>query len=177
MKWLVPKLEARLLRQGKVRYIYGKQSEDPENVYLRRTFLFRSKLFSIYIHRFMRSDKDEHHDHPFDFLGYIVTKGYHESVLHGKECANGLLLTGGYYLTGKREEGTWGFRRAETKHMVMLDRPYDQTEYDQAPLTIIFRGPYRREWGFWRGENTDEELNRWVPWWEYLNVPRSDIRE
>ena len=82
MNWLVPKLEEWCLdRPDRVIMISG--TDDPENVYLLRSVLFRSKLFCIYIHRFLRSDKDDHHDHPFDFLGYVVKGGYIESRMIG----------------------------------------------------------------------------------------------
>lgn len=143
-------------------------TDDPENVYLRRYFLFRSKLFSIYIHRFLRSDKDDYHDHPFDFVGYIVEGEYREDMLelHPKyrwiETIN------------KRKQGTWAFRRAEDRHMVLLDKHFKPDEYKDAPLTIIFRGPYRREWGFFKEVGNQRH---WVYWRDYLNVPESDVRE
>lgn len=183
MKWLVPKLEERCLRTGRFCIITG--TSGPDEVYLRRMFLFRSKLFSVYIHRFMRSDKDDHHDHPFDFVGYVVSKGYTESVLTGKhDC---LYLCGGRsadlehiydgtFTVSRRREGTWGFRAAEAKHMVILDRSYSNEEYKEAPLTVIFRGPYRREWGFWKPTGFKREFE-WIEWWTYLGVPKGDIRE
>jgi hypothetical protein len=173
MQWLVPKLEEWCIKKDRTFWISG--TDDPENVYLRRYVLFRSKYFSIYIHRFMRSDKDDHHDHPFDFVGYVVTKGYSESRLQGYREL--LFLRNGQFSIGQRKPGTWGFRKAEDIHMVELDRSYTMDEYKEAPLTVIFRGPYRREWGFWKPSSWRKNCFTWVKWTTYLGVPESDVRE
>lgn len=175
MKWLVPKIEDWCIRRGQKRMILISGTADPENVYLRRYFVFRSKLFSVYIHRFMRSDQDDHHDHPFDFVGYVVSKGYRESVLTGTPSTEWYLCDGRFSVA-RRAEGTWAFRKAETRHMVQVDKPIKNDDFKNAPLTVIFRGPWRREWGFWKPlEHAGDFV--WVDRCTYLNIPKSDVRE
>lgn len=178
MLWLILKLEAWCVRRGRTLNISG--TDDPENVYLMRRIVLSTKLFGIYVHRFMRSDKDDHHDHPFDFFGYAAFKGYIEEILTGQKVGrDGHILLDGQRAVGRRREGTWGFRRAETIHRVDLDRPYTVDEYKEAPLTIIFRGPLRRKWGFWTLFSIcDGDLDyKWTHWKEYLDVTTDEVRE
>jgi len=172
--WAIPKLATRCERRGRVFRIVG-TSADPDDLLLIRYFLFRSKLFSIYIHRFMRSDRDDPHDHPFDFVGYVVSKGYLERRYDPCTTTFGesLFCPWAEY----REPGTWAFRRAETVHAVFLDRQYKPDEYLEAPLTVIFRGPERREWGFWTQGDSGGGWKKWIKWTTYLDVPESKERE
>lgn len=187
MKFLVPKLEEWCLRKGRLLLISGR--DDPENTYLRRMFLFRSKWLSIYIHRFMRSDNDTHHDHPFAFLGYVVSGRYKESLMtegyRPNEEVRGIfpelealkdVILCPTFEDSYRNEGTFGYRKAEAIHRVEIDRSYTNDEYKKAPLTIIFRGPYITTWGFWvKTENPN--IIKKIFWREYLGVPEDDVRE
>lgn len=168
MQWFVPKLEAYLRKKG--RYINITGLQDKSDVYLVRYFLFRSPLFSIYIHRFLRSDRDDPHDHPFAFLSYVVKGGYTELTYKKHKWYRGLFCSASY-----RDAGTWAYRPAKAIHMVKLDKELAFPQIDDATLTIIFRGPEVREWGFWKFTHTDSP--EWVVWYEYLKVPKSDIRE
>lgn len=177
MRVAVPLLEEWCLRRGRLILIAGR--EDPENVYLRRMPLFRSRLLSIYIHRFMRSDKGDHHDHPFSFLSYIVKGGYRESRVHGSHLGRQPSAAGTIHdvevTQEQREAGTFAYRKAKDIHMVFIDRHYTAEEYKKAPLTVIFRGPYLCEWGFWIPSG--KKSLSWVYWREYLGVPEDDVRE
>ena len=95
------------------------------DLYLRRYYLLRTRLVSVFIHYIARSDEDPFlHCHPWDFIA--------------------VLLSGSYV-----EEGTTGhrriwpfiprFRRAEHLHRLHLARPI-------WTLFIHFRR--RRVWGF-----------------------------
>lgn len=49
------------------------------DLYLRRWYLFRGKTFSVFIHKFERSDEDRAlHDHPWAFLVIPIWRGYIE---------------------------------------------------------------------------------------------------
>lgn len=82
---------------------------------------------SIYIHRWVTSDPDDLHDHPFDFVRIILIVGYWEITPAGRFwCAPGSLR----------------FGRAEEIHRVELD------ETKPLPITLFIAGPVRRPWGF-----------------------------
>jgi hypothetical protein len=125
----------------------------------------------------MRSDKDDFHDHPFSFLGYVVSKGYEEVLLDATiktESTNQCSMFADLK-ESDRKEGTFAYRKATDIHKVFTDRPYLAEEYKDAPLTVIFRGPIQREWGFWK--RTAPKHYVWEYWRDYLNVPDSDVRE
>lgn len=173
LRWLVPKLENWCIAKGKVFNITGKQG--PDDVYLIRYFLFQSKYLSVYIHRFLRSDIDDPHDHPFHFLGYVVQGGYDE-ILYTKYASNrgDLLLKG---TKQPRMVGKWGWRYAKTTiHKVEVDRPRTVAEKDDAPLTFIIRGPYIKDWYFYKVLGTlktpfgNYDKVEKIIWHKYLGV-------
>lgn len=132
IKWLMKWCEKR----GRIFNITG---TDKDDVYMIRYILFKSNWFCVYIHRFLRSDKDEHHDHPWDFFTYIISGAYEEEVLDpntGKTTHN------------YRKQNSWAFRRHKDIHKVLLRRSWKPHDCKEAPLTICFMGPRRQEWGF-----------------------------
>lgn len=182
--WLVPRLADWCERRKRVFRITG--TAGPDDVYLIRYFLFRSKYFSIYIHRFLRSDRDDPHDHPFNFLSYIVKGSYLERLYDpmGPEYdywgdARSVEPVGTLFCpwAADRKQGSWGFRPAETVHSVFLSKEYTYAERDQAPLSVIFRGVDRRQWGFWKEVIGHASVKKWIKWTEYLGVPESGERE
>lgn len=140
--------------------------------YLIRYILFSSKWFSIYVHRFLISDKGEHHDHPWNFYTWVITKGYKEEQL-----AQDLTDVRGTYIDQDiyRKPGSIAYRSAESLHRVIIDREYTVEEENIAPLTVCFIGRRRRVWGFaW----TDKvNTLRWVNWADYLQLNQEEIDE
>jgi len=177
MRWAVPKLESWCQRRGKFLAITGKQG--PDDVYLMRYFLLRTPLVSVYIHRFLRSDRDDPHDHPFDFLSYVVSGGYTEiryRLIRYPEKGEFLME-----YNGTRGPGTFAWRPATAIHKVLVDKNRKMHEIKDAPLTIIVRGPLRREWNFYRlyplyfGPKKAKAFKK-VLWFKYLNV-KPEVRE
>lgn len=162
---LVLRLEWWCCKKDKMEYIRG-TSKEFEDVYLIRYFLFESRFFSIYIHRFLRSDRDDPHDHPFWFLGYCVKGGYTE-LKYPYNTVTGRFEE--YYTY--RNQGSLAFRKATDIHMVKLDQEYTLGEFYKAPLTIILRGPRTRPWGFWKNILTEPV---WVIWHKYLKEEKED---
>lgn len=191
MNWLVPKLEAWCERTGRVRFIYGRDKAH-KDVYLIRYLFFTSPLFCIYIHRFMRSDNDrELHDHPFAFLGYMVKGEYKETRMFGRTLG---LMDVAFrdkvrFKAARRKQGSLAYRPASTTHRVALDREYNLDEKAEAPLTVILRGPYTREWGFWElqqwsggfGDSYQNfccgDIYKWIKWTDYLGETEADKKE
>lgn len=100
-----------------------------------RLVIKRAPEGCIYLHRWLRSDPDEFHDHPWDFCSVILAVGYWEVTAKGRQW---------------RAPGSIVFRKARDRHRVELER--DRSFLDQfdrpVPISIIFTGPERREWGF-----------------------------
>ena len=177
MNWFVPKLESWCERTGRMRIIYNNHPNE-DDVYLIRYFLFYSKWFSIYIHRFMMSDLSVPHDHPFSFVGYIVKGQYEEETLHLRNDVKGTMKNSDIvYLEGAplagmttsrkyRKQGSWAYRPTYYSHVVRIDRQYKLEEKHKAPLTIIFRGPYKKNWGFW--EDRGDGYKSWTYHKTYL---------
>jgi len=70
-----------MTKLGRYRLILDRQSKDP---YLERYYLFlkdRKKFpFNVFIHKFLKSDPDDLHDHPWPFMSIILRGGYYEWV-------------------------------------------------------------------------------------------------
>jgi hypothetical protein len=160
-------------KNNRVHYITG--GPTGKTVYLVRYIVFKSKLCCVYIHRFMRSDADDPHDHPWNFFTYIISGGYTE--LHYKTEVDMLTHESTRFLwepvSNKRTPGSLAHRRATDIHQVVLDRSYEMDEIDQAPFTVCLMGPRRRHWGFWPKSNHG---TTWVDWREYLDIQEGDAR-
>lgn len=160
-------------RTGRVFYITG--GPKGTTVYLARFIVFQSKYCCLYIHRFMRSDADDPHDHPWNFFTYVISGGYKEAyydrsktkILHGAFSA---LWT---KTINTRLPGSIAYRRATDVHQVILERDYEMSEIKQAPFTICLIGPRLREWGFWPLE---DKGTTWVDWRKYLSITPNDPR-
>jgi len=174
MKRLIKKLIVSLLawceKRNKVYYITG--GPKGKDVYLVRYILWKSRLGCIYIHRFMRSDADYPHDHPWNFFTYIVSGGYTEYFYNTDKPVKLKTKYKSYWTESKniRKAGSLAYRKATDIHKVKLKREYTMDEIEQAPLTICFMGPRKRHWGFWPNSAT------WVDWREYLNMKPNDVR-
>ena len=109
--------------------------------YLDRTVIFECRWFSIRLHKFVASDDSTLHDHPFNFVSFILRGGYTEYVGHGWSRT----WDGSWRFQGVKgtrySPGSVLFRRGEHAHRVELapGRP---------AWTLVFTGPRRREWGF-----------------------------
>lgn len=170
MNWAVLKLESWCEKNGRFKVIMNGTGEP----YLVRYFVFHSKPFSIYIHRFLTSDHSVPHDHPFSFLGYVVRGRYQEDTLrfpNGEPLDRWELESDCKITTAFREQGTWAWRPSHYAHVVrnINDRKYNLEEKHEAPLTIIFRGPYNKNWGFWDVVSSGSiKFREWIYYKTYL---------
>jgi hypothetical protein len=132
------------------------------DVYLIRYYIFQSKYFNIFIHRFMRSDRDDMHDHPWNFGTYVVKGGYAEQVpVSDSINSSSIRIKTNFRST---VQARWATRKAEQLHRVMLDRSYTMSEKELAPITICVTGRTRRDWGFVKD-------GQWIFWKKYLGLP------
>lgn len=156
--------------RGKVFYIKG--GDENKTVYLVRYILFKSKYGCIYIHRFMRSDSDTPHDHPWNFFTYVIAGGYSEVFYQKKaQVENGAFASLWTKTVNSRVPGSVAYRKATDVHQVVVDQDRNMDQIEQAPFTICLMGPRLREWGFWSDNGTT-----WTDWRKYLNISPKDPR-
>ena len=127
------------------RVIYDRIGDEP---YLERYYIFlrdrKNFPFNIFIHRFLKSDPDDLHDHPWAFFSIILSGGYWEYTESGKSW---------------RGAFTSRYAPANTFHRVELDKniPYCWT------IFIPFMST--RDWGF-------KTINGWINHEDYFKMKK-----
>ena len=146
MKWFLKLLD----RLGRKRIVLDRASEEP---YLERYYLFlkdrKNFPFNIFLHKFLKSDPDDLHDHPWPYATIILKGGYYEwTPVYDK---NGRKIT-----EVSRWCGPGHFRvcGANSFHRIELDP-------DVTCWTLFMPGPQQREWGF-------ATRNGWVRYDKYI---------
>ena len=134
MKWFLNWLD----RLGRKRIVMDRINNEP---YLERYYLFlkdRHRFpFNVFLHRFLKSDPDDVHDHPWSYATLILKGGYYEWV--GKFNSLGEKIG-----EEKMWRGPGHFRicRATSYHRIELCEGVDC-------WTLFMPGPQKHEWGFW----------------------------
>jgi len=119
--------------------IFGINTDGTENkndLYLRRYYIYRGKHRPhIYLHHIVRSDYERAcHDHPWDFISFILKGGYTE-ICEYPETAFGAAQT-----TRKwKRPGTFIRHKATDFHRLELKAP---------AWSLVFSGKKTRIWGF-----------------------------
>lgn len=146
MKWFLKLLE----RIGRKRIVMDRINNEP---YLERYYLFLKDRkyfpFNVFLHRFLKSDPDDVHDHPWPYATLILKGGYWEwtPIFNSKGEKIG-------------EKSKWcgagSFRTASSTsyHRIELDPEVEC-------WTMFMPGPQKREWGFLC-------KGKWIPHDEYL---------
>jgi hypothetical protein len=136
MKWFLNLLE----RLGRKRIVMDREVNEP---YLERYYLFlkdRNRFpFNIFLHKFLKGDPDDLHDHPWPYATLILKGGYWETTPEGRFW---------------RGPGHFRLCKAKSFHRVEL-------EPNVECWTIFMPGPKQREWGF-------DVNGKWVQHEEYL---------
>jgi len=108
--------------------------------YLERYYVFlRDRKwfpFNVFIHKFLKSDPDDVHDHPWPYATLILKGGYYEWIPE--------FDSQGLQVGEKRHwRGTGHFR-------VCSSHSYHRIELSPGitAWTLFMPGPQRREWGF-----------------------------
>lgn len=127
---------------NRYRLIYDREDNEP---YLERYYLFlkdRNNFpFNIFLHKFLKSDPDDLHDHPWGFISIPLYPGYWEYTETGKYWRGPLSIK---------------FANANTFHRVELDQNYGYC------WSLFIPGKRVRDWGF-------KTTNGWVNNEKYLN--------
>lgn len=108
--------------------------------YLTRVILFQVASFAIYFHKFHRSDGEDMHDHPWDFVSVLLWRGYVEQTPSGRK---------------RKWPGMVLYRPANWVHRVELLN-------DKPAYSLVFHGPRIRSWGF------HLKSGAWQRWKDYF---------
>ena len=133
MNWFLNLLE----RAGRKRIVMDRQENEP---YLERYYLFLKDRkhfpFNIFLHKFLKSDPDDVHDHPWPYATLILKGGYYEWTPNFN--SQGAKIGETRYWRGP---GHFRICSANSYHRVELKEGTDC-------WTMFMPGPQRREWGF-----------------------------
>jgi len=124
-------------KHGRKRVVLDRQSKEP---YLERYYLFlkdrKSFPFNIFLHKFLKGDPGDVHDHPWPYATLILKGGYWEWTP--------LFNSDGLQVGEKaqwRGPGHFRFCKSNSYHRIEL-------EDGVTPWTLFMPGPQKREWGF-----------------------------
>ena len=139
-----------LERLGRKRIVMDRQNDEP---YLERYYLFLKDRkhfpFNVFLHKFLKSDPDDVHDHPWPYATLILKGGYWEWVpqftAEGKRIGE---------IAHWRKPGHFRTCSATSFHRIELDPAVEC-------WTLFMPGPQRREWGFL-------QRGQWIHNSEYL---------
>lgn len=137
-------------RLGRHRIIMDRQSNEP---LLERYYVFLKDRkwfpFNIFVHKFLKSDPDDVHDHPWPYATLILKGGYYEWIpqfdAQGKKFSE---------IAVWRGPGSFRVCGATSYHRIELDPCVEC-------WTLFMPGPQKREWGFL-------VKNKWIHNEEYL---------
>ena len=142
-------------RLGRKRIVMDRVENEP---YLERYYLFlreRERFpFNIFLHKFLKSDPDDVHDHPWPYATLILKGGYWEWIPHFDTVGR---KTGEYQVW--RGPGHFRISKANSFHRIELDP-------DITAWTLFMPGPKQRDWGFL-------VKNQWIQWEQYLKQRKS----
>lgn len=144
------KFLAWLEAHGRKRIVMDRVDNEP---YLERYYVFLKdrKLFpfNVFLHKFLKSDPDDVHDHPWPYATLIIKGGYYEWIPKFNSAGQKI-----------GEERMW---RNPGHFRVCSATSYHRIELCEGVdcWTLFMPGPQKREWGFL-------VKNKWIPHGEYL---------
>ena len=135
---------------GRKRVVMDRINDEP---YLERYYLFlkdrKTFPFNIFLHKFLKSDPDDVHDHPWPYATLILKGGYYEWLPQFNDKGQKI-----GELQVWRGPGHFRVCGANSYHRIELDPSV-------TAWTLFMPGPQKREWGFL-------VKNKWVQHEEYL---------
>jgi hypothetical protein len=146
-----------LEKLGRKRIVMDRTSNEP---YLERYYLFlkerESFPFNVFLHKFLKSDPDDVHDHPWPYATLILKGGYYEWIpqfsADGKKIGEVAKWCG---------PGSFRTAKANSYHRIELDPSV-------TCWTLFMPGAKQRDWGFL-------VKNKWVQWEEYLKNRKASV--
>jgi len=144
--------------RGRKRIVYDRIDNEP---YLERYYLFLKDRgehfpFNVFLHRFLKSDIDDLHDHPWPYATLILKGGYYEWTpqfgADGKKIGEIARWCG---------PGSFRWAPANSYHRIELDPSVEC-------WTLFMPGAKQRDWGFM-------VKNKWVQWEQYLKNRKAQV--
>ena len=136
---------------GRRRTVMDRVNNEP---YLERYYVFlkdrKSFPFNIFIHKFLKSDPDDLHDHPWSYFTLILKGGYYEWI------PGHVFEDGTFNCTVRKWRGPGHFRMCRAKSLHRIELKEGTTCW-----TVFMPFAKVREWGF-------ISKGVWVQWEEYL---------
>lgn len=133
-------------RLGRYRVIMDREDNEP---YLERYYIFLKDRkwfpFNVFIHKFLKSDPDDLHDHPWPYMTIILRGGYWEWTRNSS-------------IPQWKGAGQIRFGHSTDYHRIELEPGVEC-------WTMFFPGPKLRDWGFL-------VKNRWVQHEQYFQNRR-----
>jgi len=140
--------------QSRTRIIMDRANDKP--YLLRYYLLIRNRMnfpFNVFIHKFMKGDEDDIHDHPWGFFHIILSGGYFEYITVNDD---GETLDQGMKKVW-RPPGHWNIVSTKYKHKVELGA--------EKPWTIFIpfgKRAVNEPWGFWEPPKNDSASSLWT---------------
>ena len=135
---------------GRKRIVMDRQCDEP---YLERYYLFlkdrKTFPFNVFLHKFLKGDPDDIHDHPWPYATIILKGGYYEWV--GEFNSQGKKIG---EIRKWRGPGHFRICSATSFHRIELKEGIEC-------WTLFMPGPHKRDWGFLVNNN-------WVQHEQYL---------
>jgi hypothetical protein len=147
---------------GRKRVILDRAGNEP---YLERYYVFlkdRKRFpFNIFVHKFLKSDPDDVHDHPWFYATLILKGGYYEYVPIFND--EGIIFG---------EKKYW---RGPGHFRICCPSSYHRIELDPniTAWTLFMPGPQVREWGFLVGKYRKQQ---WVHNEQYLKERNEQVK-
>jgi len=137
---------------GRKRVVMDRVNDEP---YLERYYVFlknRARFpFNVFLHKFLKSDPDDVHDHPWPYATLILRGGYWEWTPQfdesGHKCGE---------ISNWRGAGSLRFASAKSYHRIELDPAVEC-------WTLFMPGRKQREWGFL-------SKGKWIQWEKYIQA-------
>jgi len=127
------------------RVIMDRVGQEP---YLIRYYLlFTHRIhfpFNIFIHKFLKGDDDEIHDHPWGYFTLILWGGYYETIMN-VDGSNKIFW---------REPGFFQSVTHKHRHMIQLNE-------DKTCWTLFIPFKKVNTWGFWK-KRTPASSPKWI---------------
>jgi hypothetical protein len=146
-----------LERHDRKRIIMDRTENEP---YLERYYIFFKERvtfpYNVFLHKFLKSDPDDVHDHPWNYFTIILKGGYWEWI----PVFNTLGEKFSEYRVW-RGPGSFRFGGMNNYHRIELEPGVNA-------WTLFFVGPKKREWGFLVN-------NKWIHYEQYLSDKKNGV--